>query len=227
MNPFRTLIVLFVGVSFAVACSSATYADEPVGATGHRETAESVHAHEAKGGSGAAAHQAKGPAILTGDLGNVFWTSIIFVVLLLVLGTTAWKPILGALQNREKFITESIAAAKRERMESERMMREYTDKMNKARDEATAIVEEGRRDAEVLRRKIHEDAKKEAAEMLARAQGEIKIAKDTAVAALYQQVVEVSTNLAGRIIRKELTPAGHRGLMDESLAELSGLNRKN
>jgi len=163
------------------------------------------------------------PNILSGDLGNVVWTLAIFIVLLVLLGSLAWKPILTALQNREKFITESIAAAKRERQESERLMREYAEKMNKAREEATAIVEEGRRDAEALRRKIHEDAKKESAEMISRAQREIKIAKDTAVADLYQQVVEVATNLAGRITRKQMNAADHRGLLDESLAELGKL----
>jgi len=195
------------------------------GDTQHSETA-SPAAAATHAGDTAAAHGSGTPNVFSGDLGNLIWTLAIFFVLLIVLGRFAWKPILAALQNREKFITESIAGAKRERMESERLMREYTDKVNKAREEATALVEEGRRDAESLRRKIHEDAKREAAEMLVRAQGEIKIAKDTAVATLYQQVVEVSTNLAGRIIRKELTPADHRVLLDESLAELSGINRK-
>jgi len=208
---------------FAIAfatCTAGVFADSPPPAHGGTGAASLAAPHDA--------HAAPAePNILSGDLGNMIWTLIIFGVLLVLLGLFAWKPILKALQDREKFITESIAAAKRERMESERLMREYTEKVNKAREEATALVEEGRRDAEVLRRKIHEDAKKEAAEMIIRAQGEIKIAKDTAVAALYQQVVEVSTNLAGRIIRKELTPADHRGLLDESLAELSGINRKN
>jgi F-type H+-transporting ATPase subunit b len=193
--------------------------------------ARADQAHDAQGVKSATeghadAHTEK-PALLHWDFGSAFWSIIVFLILLIILRFAAWKPILAGLHNREKFITESIAAAKRERLESERMMREYTDKMNKARDEATAIVEEGRRDAEALRRKIHEDTKKEAAEMLVRAQREIKIAKDTAVAALYQQTVEIATNLAGRIVRKELTPADHRGLLDESLAELSGLNRKN
>lgn len=199
-----------------VVPSVSLFADSPAPATGNSAAAsnEAGHADHAK---------AAEPNILSGDLGNVIWTMVIFVVLLVLLGSLAWKPILKALQEREKFITESIAAAKRERMESERMMREYTEKMNKAREEATAVVEEGRRDAEVLRRKIHEDAKKEAADMIVRAQKEIKIAKDTAVADLYQQVVEVSTNLAGRIARKQLNAADHRGLLDESLAELGKL----
>lgn len=191
-------------------------ADSPAPAAGHSAAAS----HEA----GQADHaKAAEPNILSGDLGNVIWTMVIFIVLLVLLGSLAWKPILKALQTRETFITESIAAAKRERQESERMMREYTEKMNKAREDATAVVEEGRRDAEALRRKIHEDAKKEAADMIVRAQKEIKIAKDSAVADLYQQVVEVSTNLAGRIARKQLNAADHRGLLDESLAELGKL----
>ena len=209
MNPKRTFAVLLVGICLVLGGPTRAYADTKPDAA---SSAHDGHAHgDAK------------PAILTGDLGNVFWTTVIFLTLLVVLRATAWKPILTALQKREQFITESIAAAKRERLESERMMREYTEKMNKAREEATAVVEEGRRDAEVLRRKIHEDAKKEAAEMMARAQKEIKIAKDTAVAALYQQVVEVATNLADRIVRKQLTPADHRGLLDESIAEVAKL----
>lgn len=187
--------------------------------------AEDAHkpAHAAKASADGHDEDHDKPALLHWDIGSAVWSIIVFIILLLILRFAAWKPILAGLQSREQFITESIATAKRERQESERMMREYTAQMNKAREDATAIVEEGRRDSEALRRKIHEDAKKEAADMIVRAQREIKIAKDTAVAELYQQVVEVSTNLAGRIARKQLNAADHRGLLDESLAELGKL----
>lgn len=195
------------------AASASLAADSP--APAHGESAAASH-DAAHGGHAKAAD----PNILSGDLGNVIWTMVIFIVLLVLLGSLAWKPILKALQSREQFIAESIAAAKRERQESERLMREYTEKVNKAREEATALVEEGRRDAEALRRKIHEDAKHEASEMVSRAQREIKIAQDAAVSALYQQTVELATMLAGKVVRKQLNAADHRSLLDESMAEI-------
>ena len=94
------------------------------------------------------------PNLFTGDLGNVIWSLATFLVVLGVLGRFAWKPILGALQKREDFIRDSLAHAKRDREESERKLKEYTDKLVTARSEATAIVEEGRRDAEALKRRF-------------------------------------------------------------------------
>src|SRR3990172_3198914 len=96
----------------------------------------------------------EGPSLFTGDLGNVFWSLVTFFAVLVVLGKFAWKPILGALQKREDFIRECLAQAKRDRDEAEKRLKEYSEKIVAARSEATPIVEEGRRDAEVVKRRI-------------------------------------------------------------------------
>src|SRR5258705_423217 len=90
------------------------------------------------------------PSLFAGDLGNSLGTRLIFVVVLLVLGKFAWGPILKSLQARESFILESLEKAKGERETAELRRREYEDRLSQARTEATAIVDEGRRDAEVL-----------------------------------------------------------------------------
>src|SRR5262245_24179509 len=95
-------------------------------------------------------HGGEQPSLFTGDLGNVIWSLVTFLAVLFVLGKFAWKPILGALQKREDFIRDSLERAKHDREESERKLKEYTDKIIAARAEATAIVEEGRRDADAL-----------------------------------------------------------------------------
>src|SRR3989337_1749047 len=123
----------------------------------------------------------EGPSLFTGDLGNVFWSLVTFFAVLVVLGKFAWKPILGALQKREDFIRDSLVQAKKDREDAERRLKEYTDKLLAARSEATAIVEEGRRDAEVVRRRIEEESKAEAKAILERGKREIAIATDTAV----------------------------------------------
>lgn len=164
------------------------------------------------------------PNLFTGDLGNVFWSLATFLVVLGVLGKFAWKPILGALQKREDFIRDSLAHAKRDREESERKLKEYTDKLVTARAEATAIVEEGRRDAEALKRKLEEDAKAEAKAILDRSRREIQIATDTAVKELYSLSAKLATDVAGKIIRKELNAKEHERLIAESIEELAKRN---
>jgi F-type H+-transporting ATPase subunit b len=155
-----------------------------------------------------------------GDIGNALWTLIIFGCVVVVLGKFAWGPILSALQKREEFIRDSLAQAKKDREDAERQMKEYTEKLVSARAEATAIVDEGRRDAEALKHKIEDIAKGEAQASLDRAKREIEIAKDTAVKELYGLSAKLATDVASKIIRKELNAAEHERLVEESIAEL-------
>jgi len=155
-----------------------------------------------------------------GDIGNALWTLVVFVLVVAVLGKFAWKPILGALQKREDFIRDSLAQAKQDREDAERRLKEYTEKVLAARAEATAIVDEGRRDAEVVKRGIEDEAKSEAKAILERGKREIAIATDTAVKELYTLGAKLATEVAGRILRKELNPREHERLIAESIDEL-------
>ena len=165
------------------------------------------------------------PNLFTGDLGNIFWSLLTFVAVLVVLGRFAWRPILAALQKREDFIRESLAQAKHEREAAERKLKEYTAQIEAARAEASAIVDEGRRDAEVLKRKLEDAAKSEAQATIERAKREIGIAKDTAVKELYGLSAKLATEMASRIIRKELNPREHERLISEAIDDLEKVGR--
>ncbi len=169
-------------------------------------------------------HEGGAVSPFAGNLGNAIWTLVIFALLLVVLGKFAWTPILDALKKREDFIRDSLEQAKRDRIEAENRLKEYTAKIDAARDEASAIVAEGRRDAETLRHKLEEDAKREAQAMLDRAKREIGIATETALKELYDRSAAIATEIAGRIIRKEVSAADHERLIRESIDELSKMN---
>lgn len=165
----------------------------------------------------------EGPSLFTGDLGNIIWSLLTFVAVLVVLGKFAWGPILSTLQKREDFIRDSLEQAKRDRQEAEARLKEYEQRLQTARKEATDIVEEGRRDAEVVKHKIEETARGEATATLERAKREIGIATDTAVKQLYTLSATLATEVASRIIRKELDPKDHERLIAESLEELESV----
>jgi F-type H+-transporting ATPase subunit b len=155
-----------------------------------------------------------------GNVGNAIWTLVIFLLVVVVLGKFAWKPILKALQERESFIHDSLAAAKRDREEAEARLKEYADKLVGARQEATAIIDEARRDAETVKRKVIAEAQEEKAKELERAKREITIAKETAVKELYSQAAKLSTDLASKVLRREVNAQDHERLIRDSIAAL-------
>ena len=159
-------------------------------------------------------------SIFAGDLGNAIWTLVIFGLVLFVLGKYAWGPMLESLQQRENFIRESLEQAKNDREAAESRLKEYEEKLTSARAEATAIVEEGRRDADEARRRIESEAKAEADKAAARAKREIEIAKQTAVRELYATSASLATDLAGRVLGREVSAEDHERLIAESLDEL-------
>ncbi|HRX85306.1 MAG TPA: F0F1 ATP synthase subunit B [Phycisphaerae bacterium] len=163
-------------------------------------------------------HGAANP--FAGDLGNAIWTLVIFGIVLLVLGKFLWKPVLNGLQSREEFIAKSLRDADAANKKAEQVLAEYQAQLDKARADATAIVEEGRRDAEAVKRTIQDEARQEAEAMITRAKREIGVARDTALNELYTVGAKLATDVAGKIISRELKPADHERLIQESIAEL-------
>ena len=173
------------------------------------------------------AEHGESPGLFTGDLGNIIWTLLTFLAVVFVLGKFAWRPILKALQSREEFIAKSIRDADEANKKAQQQFARYTEQLDKARAEAGAIVEEGRRDAEVVKREIHEKSRQEADAMIERARREVGVARDSAVRELYDLGARLATDVAGKIIAKELRPADHQRLIEESIAELGEVEAKN
>jgi F-type H+-transporting ATPase subunit b len=169
----------------------------------------------------AAALAAEGEGnLFAGDIGNAVWTLVIFLLVVFVLGKFAWGPLLETLQRREQFIRDSLEEAKRDREQAEARLAEYTQKIKAAAAEATEIVEEGKRDAEVLARRIESEAKEEAERTVERARREVNLAKQAAIKELYSVSADLATEIASRVVRRELNAADHERLIAQSIEEL-------
>lgn len=159
---------------------------------------------------------------LQGDFGNFVWTVVVLLLVFWVLSKYAWGPLLGALQGREDFIRSSLEQAKGERDQARVLLGEYEAKLASAREEIDGMIDEARRDAASLREREEAAAKDEARQILDRARREIELAKDTAVADLYERATSLATLAAGRILERELTGADHQRLIDESIRAVEG-----
>ena len=163
--------------------------------------------------------------LFAGDIGNVVWTLVIFLLVIVVLGKFAWGPLLGGLQQREEFIRRSLQEAKQDRESAEARLKDYEVQLAGAKTEAAEIVESSRRAAEQTRLNIEEQARDESEKMIERAKGEIEIAKQTAIKELYATSSELATEIAGRILKRELDSQDHERLIRESIEELGNLDR--
>lgn len=154
------------------------------------------------------------------NTGVVIWTLIIFLGLVLVLGRFAWKPILGALEARERRIQEILDAAARDRLQAEQALEEHRRQLSEGRQQAQQLLAEGRQAAERLRQEMLETARRQQEELLARARGDIRREQDAAIEQIRREAVDLSLAAASRLVEKRLDAAEDRRLVQEYLARL-------
>jgi F-type H+-transporting ATPase subunit b len=164
---------------------------------------------------------AEQPSLLSVDWVLTAVTLAIFLILLVVLTKTAWKPILSGLQKREDTIRQALDEAAAASAKAKGLMADYEQRLAKASEEAQAIVENGRKDGEELRARIKQDAEKSAEETLARARREIDQAAHKAYDDILRDVAGIATEAASRIVRKHLDAEGHARLVDEVVKDFS------
>jgi len=172
-----------------------------------------------------AAVQEGGANLLSPNGGLMFWTIIIFVLLLLVLSKFAFKPMLAAVEAREKSLQDAIDAAKRDREESARILADHRAQLEKARGEAQKLIADGRTTAEKLRSDLLEETKAQQQEMLDRARREIETEKNNAIATLRREAVDLAIAGASKVIERNLDNDANRKLVESFLGSVS-LGRK-
>lgn len=158
--------------------------------------------------------------LLTLEPGMLIWTFITFALLLWLLKKFAWKPLLGALENREHRIREDLQKAEHARGESERLLEEHRAMLRNSEVEARKILDEAKSTAEMLRQGIVDSAHEQARQMTAQAKAEIQREKDTALSQLRAEVADLAIRAAGKILGSELDPEKHRKLVDDFIDTL-------
>jgi F-type H+-transporting ATPase subunit b len=157
-----------------------------------------------------------------GNVGNAIWTLGIFLIVVVVLGKFAWGPILSLLQERETFIHKALSDAKHDREQAEERLKEYTKALQGARAEASALVETARQDAERLRAQLREKAKAEADGMIRNAERQIQLETARALQQVRNEAVDLSVQIASKIIQRNLTKEDNERLITDALQQVEG-----
>ena len=150
----------------------------------------------------------------------MFWTLVIFIVLLFVLSRSAFKPMIAAVEAREKSLEEAIASAQADREAAAKILAEHKAQLENARGEAQKLIVEGRSVGEKIRAEMIEETRGQQQEMLDRARREIEGEKQRAIADLRREAVDLAIAGASRVIEKNLDDASNRQIVEKFLASV-------
>lgn len=149
------------------------------------------------------------------------WTLVIFLLVVFVLGKFAFRPIADALDAREKSVADQIASAAQANDEAKNILAQYQQKLADSKDEVRQILETARTDAQRAADGILEKAKDAAQNEQARVLKEIDSATANALQSIAEKSATLATELAGKMIRKEITPDSHRDLIRTAIDEFA------
>ena len=139
------------------------------------------------------------------DPGLIIWTTIIFILLLIVLKKFAWKPILAAVDERNKSIEDALKAADKAKKEMLALNTDNERILIQARKERDALLKEGREIKDNIIAEAKDKAKLEADKILITAKEQINNEKMKAITELKNQVASMSIDIAEKILKSELS----------------------
>ena len=142
--------------------------------------------------------------LVTPGIGLIFWTSVVFLLLIILLKKFAWKPILSAVNDRNKSIEDALAAAEKTKAEMTELSANNEKILSEARMERDSIL----KDARAIKDKTIADAKNQASEeaekIIISAKEQINNEKLKAMTELKNHVADISISMAEKIIKTEL-----------------------
>ncbi|GEM50974.1 ATP synthase subunit b [Empedobacter brevis NBRC 14943 = ATCC 43319] len=142
--------------------------------------------------------------LITPSVGLIFWTAVVFIILLVLLRSLAWKPILSAVKEREQSIEDALNAAKKAKEEMTLLNAQNEKIMKEARAERDAILKEAREMKENIINEAKNSATVEANKLIENAKTAIQNEKASAMADIKNQVGQLSIEIAEKILTKEL-----------------------
>ncbi|MDR0520630.1 MAG: F0F1 ATP synthase subunit B [Planctomycetaceae bacterium] len=152
---------------------------------------------------------------------TALWTLIIFLTVFGILYKLGFGPIAKALDDREQGILDKIASAQQQNEEAKVLLKQYQEKLDRAKDEVRLIIENAKKDALRQAEDIAAKAREAADQERSRATKEIESATVSALQSIAERSAVLAANLAGKMIRASIKPEQHRSLIDAALEEFT------
>jgi F-type H+-transporting ATPase subunit b len=143
--------------------------------------------------------------LITPAFGLIFWQTLIFLVVLFVLGKFAWKPILGALKTRENSIDEALKSAVLAKEEMASLKADNEKLLAEAKLERDKMLQAASKIADDMKDQAKSDAKVVGEKMIEEARASIQSEKNDAIRQIKDQVAELSIQITEKLLKENLS----------------------
>ena len=159
------------------------------------------------------------------DSGLLFWMTVIFAIVFVILAKFGFPIITGMVEKRTRRIDDAIAAARKAEDSLAGVVQEQARLLEEAKAEHARILQEAAVQRDAMLAKAHEDAREEARKMIEDAKVRIQNEKEAALREVRKEVAVLSLAIAEKVISRELsTEKGQKELIDRLFEETSGLS---
>ena len=162
--------------------------------------------------------------LLTPSIGNIFWTAVVFLFLVILLRSFAWKPILKAVNEREVTIIDALNQAKLAKQEMTQLKEDNERILREARAERDGILKEARELKDKIVNEAKDNAKVEGEKLIAAARQSIQSEKSAEMADIKNQIGSLSVLIAENILKEKLDDNGAQNALVENILNKSNLN---
>lgn len=162
--------------------------------------------------------------LLLPGAGLIFWTLLAFIIVLIILGKFAWKPILSSLKERETTIADSLATAQKVKAEMALLKNENEAMMAQAREERGRMIKEAKDASDKMISDAKNKARHEYERIVADAQVAINQQKNAALIDVKNQVGKLVIEVSEKVLRRELSNKNEQEGYIKQLAETVKLN---
>ena len=163
-------------------------------------------------------------ALVTPGIGLMFWTCIVFVLLLVLLKKFAWKPILDAVDERNESIDNALKAAEKAKEEMAALNADNERILIEAKKERDLLLKEAREIKENIIAEAKGIAISEADKIIISAKEQINNDKMKAITELKNQVAELSIEMTEKILKSELSDLQKQRELVSSALETRKIN---
>lgn len=160
-------------------------------------------------------------SLLTPEPGLLFWMTISFGIVVVILVRYGFPTILQSVEKRNNYIEESLKSAREANEELAKVKETSELILADARKEQKVILKEAARLSEQIMNEAREKAAVESDKMITKARTQINAEKEEALKSIRSEVTKLSVALTEKILREKLSSEKEQmGMIDRLLDEI-------
>lgn len=163
-------------------------------------------------------------AFVTIDVWTMLFTWGNLIILFLLMKKFLFKPVNNILEKRKQEIGDMYDKAESDKKEAQKLLGEYSEKIQSANVEADEIIKTAKELAVKKQDEILSEANSGALKILERAEKNIELEKSKAKAELLSEVSSLSVMMASKILEKDISAAEHKEIIDKFINEMGDIN---